>query len=97
VQGPARLGAVQAREPAGAAAPVRGRRRRMRGDRGQRFRSRVSACSRDPPGRGRALRFQSCAQLLRRRGSYTTWASGKRISRGKIARSRARFRWFEKS
>src|SRR5256886_9008559 len=57
VQGPARLGAVQAREPAGAAAPVRGRRRRTRGGRGRRFRSRVSACSRDPPGRGRAVRF----------------------------------------
>src|SRR6267378_5186478 len=41
--------------------------------------------------------LSSCAQLLRLRESYTTWASGKEISRGKIARSRTRIRWFDRS
>src|SRR5882762_2912368 len=84
----ARLGAVRVearartRAPAEAEAPVRGRLRRRRAGSGRRFQLQVSACSRGPPGRGHAVR-SSCAQLLRRRRSYTTSPSGNEFPEGK--------------
>src|SRR5437762_2963857 len=71
------------RAPAEAALPVRGRWRRMRAGRGQSFRSRVSGSSRGPPLSWTRRALLPCAQLLRRRGSYTTWASGNDFSEGK--------------
>src|SRR5438034_167761 len=71
------------RAPAEAGVPVRGRWRRMRAGRGQSFRSRVSGYSWGPPLSWTRRALLPCAQLLRRRGSYTTWASGNEFSEGK--------------